>query len=60
MVDKTEIYFQFGVKSCWIVMPAIRAVLVYNRPGHYAFFHADDTLRDEALGLELPLGLVFA
>ena len=60
MVDKTEVYFQFGVKSCWLVMPAIRAVLVYDRPGHYAFFHADDTLRDETLGLELPLGLVFA
>ena len=60
MVSKTEIYFQFGVKSCWIVVPAMRAVLVYDRPGHYAFFHAADTLRDETLGLELPLGLVFA
>ena len=60
MVDKTEIYFRFGVKSCWIVVPAIRAVLVYDRPGHYTFFHADDALRDETLGLELPLGLVFA
>ena len=60
MVDKTAIYFQFGVKSCWIVVPAMQAVLVYDRPGHYAFFHAADTLRDETLGLELPLGLVFA
>ena len=38
MVGKAEIYFQFGVKSCWLVVP----------------------VRDETLGLELPLGLVFA
>lgn len=60
LVNRSKTYFQFGVKSCWIVVPAMRAVLVYDRPGHYTFFRADDTLRAETLGVELPLGLVFA
>ena len=60
MVTKTHIYFQFGVRSCWVVQPAIQGILVFDRPGHYAFFHGDGPLRDEALGVELPLAAVFA
>ncbi len=59
MVDKTAIYFRFGVKSCWIVVPAVKGVFVYDRPGHYQFFRHDETLRDPNLGLELALSAVF-
>lgn len=30
MVSKVRIYFEFGVKSCWVVQPAIRGVLVFD------------------------------
>lgn len=60
MVSKAKTYFAFGVKSCWIVLPAVQGVFVYDRPGRYEFFHGDDTLRDETLGVELPLAAVFA
>ena len=60
MVSKTHIYFQFGVKSCWVVLPSLRAVMVFDRPGHYVFFYEDDTLRDPNLGFELPLAAIFA
>ncbi len=60
MVAKTHVYFQFGAKSCWIVLPVLRAVMVFDRPGHYHFFHHDDTLVDQATGFELPLSTVFA
>ena len=60
MVAKTHVYFQFGVKSCWVVLPVLRAVMVFDRPGHYHFFHHDDTLIDQATGFELPLATVFA
>ena len=59
MVEKTNVYFQFGVRSCWVVLPAMRGIFVYDRPGHYQFFHGEDTLRDEQLGIELPLTAVF-
>lgn len=60
MVAKTHIYFQFGVKSCWVVLPSLRAVMVFDQPGYYHFFHHDDTLMDTATGIELPLPSIFA
>jgi Uma2 family endonuclease len=59
MVDKTAVYFNFGVRSCWIVVPAMKGIFVYDRPGHYAFFHDNDTLLDPALSIELPLSSIF-
>lgn len=59
MVAKTRVYFQFGVQSCWIVVPAVRGVFVYDRPGHYSFFYEDDTLHDPNTGFELPLSAIF-
>lgn len=60
MIAKTNIYFAFGVKSCWVVLPSLRAVMIFDRPGHYTFFYEDDTLRDTHTGFELPLAAVFA
>ena len=60
MVAKTHIYFRFGVKSCWVVLPSLRAVMVFDRPGYYHFFHHDDVLLDPNTGFELPLTAVFA
>lgn len=60
MVAKTHLYFRFGVKSCWVVLPSLRAVMVFDRPGYYQFFHHDDVLNDPSTGLELPLTAVFA
>ena len=60
MVDKTAVYFDFGVRSCWVVVPAVRGVFVYDRPGRYQFFHDDETLLDPALQVELSLPAIFA
>ena len=60
MVANTHSYFQFGVKSCWVVLPSLRAVMVFDRPSHYVFFYEDDTLRDPATGFALPLASIFA
>ena len=59
MVDKTSIYFDFGVKSCWIVVPAMKGIFVYDRLGHYTYFHGDDTVHDVNLNIEIPLSTVF-
>ena len=60
MVDKLEPYFYFGVKSCWIVMPKLQAILVYDSPFHYNFFHGDDILKDATLDIEIDLKKVFS
>jgi hypothetical protein len=60
MVEKTDVYFQFGAKSCWVVLPSLRAVVVYDQPGHYRFFYEDDTLQDTVTGIELPISAIFA
>lgn len=60
MIAKTRIYFQFGVTSCWVVLPSLRAIMVFDQPGHYQFFYHEDTLTDPVTGFELPLTAVFA
>jgi len=59
MVTKLEPYFYFGVKSCWIVVPDLQAVLVYDNPFHYTFFHNDETLKDTVLNVDMSLVEVF-
>jgi len=59
MVTKLEPYFYFGLQSCWIVIPDLQAILVYDNPFHYTFFHGDDILKDTLLTIEIPLAEVF-
>ncbi|WP_232325868.1 Uma2 family endonuclease [Spirosoma montaniterrae] len=60
MVAKLEPYFYFGLQSCWIVVPELQAILVYDTPFHYTFFHENDMLKDTILNIEIPLAKVFA
>jgi Uma2 family endonuclease len=59
MVNKSLIYFEFGVKSCWIVQPRIKAIIVFSGPDEYKFFHHDDVLKDSVLDIELDLQNIF-
>ena len=60
MVAKLEPYFYFGIQSCWIVVPDLQAVLVYDTPFHYTFFHENDKVKDVVLNIEIGLAEVFA
>ncbi|TAF31745.1 MAG: Uma2 family endonuclease [Cytophagia bacterium] len=60
MVDKLEPYFYFGVKSCWVVVPELRAILVYDNPFTYAFFHDKEIVKDAVMNIEIDLQKVFA
>lgn len=59
MVEKLEPYFDFGVKSFWIVMPNLQAILVYDSPSHYHYFHEDEILKDNILNIEIDLKKIF-
>lgn len=59
LVDKTDQYFAFGVKSCWIIIPSMAGVAIYDAPGSYVFFNEKDVARDEVLELEVPVAEFF-
>lgn len=60
MVDKTFGHFAFGVKSCWIVFPAMKGIAVYSAPGTYQYFHGEDILKDINPDIRLELSKIFA
>ena len=60
MIQKTYQYFDFGVKSCWIVFPAMKGIAVYYNPDDYEFFHHNDILKDTLLNIEIDLKKIFA
>ena len=59
LIGKTNLYFQAGIKSCWIVVPEVSGIFVYASPGEYTFFHKGQTLTDPATGIELPSMTLF-
>lgn len=59
MVVKLSKYFSFGIKSCWIVFPAMKAIAVYKTPEDYVFFDHDDVVKDEVMGIDVELKKIF-
>jgi len=59
MVNKTLMYFEFGVKSCWVVQPRIKAIIVFSGPEEYTFFYHNDILKDATLEIEIDLKQIF-
>lgn len=59
LVAKAGKYFQYGVRSCWIVLLPLGNIYVFSSPDDYEMFRAADTLKDHALDIALPLREVF-
>lgn len=61
LLEKAQAFLAAGVKSCWIVIPGISTVAVFTGPNAYrSFAHGSaDALRDEVLGVEIPLADIF-
>jgi Uma2 family endonuclease len=59
LIDKTYRYFDFGVKSCWIVLPSLKTVMVYSDVDTFEYIRSDKTLIDPNWGFELPLKDIF-
>lgn len=62
LLEKAQAFLAAGVKSCWIVIPGISTVAVFTGPNTYrSFAHGSaDALRDEILGVEIPLADIFS
>jgi len=59
LTTKVLEYFQYGVKSCWIVLPEFKNIYVYSSPEEYEIFKAIDILTDKNLNLSFSLKEVF-
>ncbi len=58
ILDKFEIYFAAGIKSCWLIEPAIGAVTVYESLDIFRSFVEGDII-DNVSGLKLPIIEIF-
>ena len=44
LVDKFNIYFKLGVRSCWLVYPYAQAVAVYRAPNDFTLYAQGDVV----------------
>ncbi|MFM9947548.1 MAG: Uma2 family endonuclease [Saprospiraceae bacterium] len=59
LVNKTNDYFEAGVRSCWIVLPRLKTVYVFSTPEVYEPFTQHSLLHDTEIGVELQLSGLF-
>lgn len=58
-VLKAKKYFDFGMRSYWIVIPELKSIYVFNQSNEYKAFVKEGTVRDEVLGIEIPMEKIF-
>jgi Uma2 family endonuclease len=56
--EKFPVYFNAGVKSCWLVVPPTQTVTVYAVPGQGQLFKTGNVI-DPVLDIELSLEEIF-
>ncbi|MCP4698658.1 MAG: Uma2 family endonuclease [Gammaproteobacteria bacterium] len=59
ILTKFKAYFALGVKSCWLIVPALEAISVYSQNGDTLFSIKDAELVDEVADIRLPIRKVF-
>ena len=60
LIRNAKRYFSAGIKSCWIVLPIFKVVIVFSEPTKRQVFTEEMTLIDPATGIELPLNDIFS
>lgn len=59
VLDKVAVYFQHGIKSCWMVWPPLRQVTILTPDGsQYPF--TEGTITDPIIGITADLTTVFS
>mgnify|MGYP002065624277 CR=1 FL=1 len=59
ITDKFEIYLQAGVKSCWLVIPPTKTVVLFHDM-HHPVSCSTGQFADPIMGLEVSLEEIFA
>lgn len=56
LIRKIKVYFYLGIKSSWLVIPALTIINVYSKHNSYKTFDLNDTeLVDEVMDIHLPI-----
>ena len=58
-LTKFRDYFAAGVKSCWLIIPISKTVLVYSAPNAAQTFHAGDVI-DTVTNIRVPVNEIFS
>jgi Uma2 family endonuclease len=58
VLDKFEIYFAAGIKSCWLLEPAIGAVTVYENLENFKTF-VEGIIIDKVIDIKIPIQEIF-
>ncbi|OQY59648.1 MAG: hypothetical protein B6245_05590 [Desulfobacteraceae bacterium 4572_88] len=58
ITDKFEIYFQAGVKSCWLVIPPTKTIVLFNDI-HHPVSYSTGLFTDPVMGAEVSVGDIF-
>jgi Uma2 family endonuclease len=60
IIPKFRAYFAMGVKSCWLVDPTLKTIVVYSSPSRSKFFGMTESeVVDSVLPIRLPLEKIF-
>ena len=59
VLDKVDIYFAFGVKSCWVVSPPMHSIQIVTADGKETVL-TGGTATDPVTGLTADLAAVFS
>ncbi|MBL7797577.1 MAG: Uma2 family endonuclease [Saprospiraceae bacterium] len=60
LLDKTNDYFSFGIKSCWVVIPALQSIYVFRAPQDHEVFSLGEELHDPNLDIRIPMDVLFS
>ena len=62
LLAKIRAYFALGVKSCWLIVPALNSITVFSndKPEEFKNFDKRDTeVIDEVLDIRVPIQQIF-
>ncbi|GAK54723.1 protein containing DUF820 [Candidatus Moduliflexus flocculans] len=60
VLDTFPIYFQAGIRSCWLVVPQTKTVAVYTAPTDAQVVSMTGDVVDSVLDIRVPLDQIFA
>ncbi len=58
ILDKFKVYFDAGIKSCWLIVPILRSVMVYSEAEEAQTFHSGEVV-DSVSDIRIPIDQIF-